>query len=278
VHKQVDRTIDDVGIIVPGVGEVYYYANPGYGLAEFTVGRELNGVQLPAQPPAKRDYDGVELNMKRRMTDGLQLNASYVWSRLYGNFSGLASSDENGRSSPNVNRFFDGIYMSFDQFGNPTYGRLGTDRPHQFKTQVIYQFPFGTAFGFNQYVASGTPISRQVSNKGLPFFYLGRGSEGRTPVYSQSDLYLQHELRFGGQRLQFSANVLNLFDQDTVTDIFNSELRQSISLEDDEFFAPGGFDTQAVIAAQSRLRDARFLMDNAFQGRRAIRLGVKFLF
>jgi hypothetical protein len=278
VHKQVDRTIDDVGIIVPGVGEVYYYANPGYGLAEFTVGRELNGVQLPAQPPAKRDYDGVELNMKRRMTDGLQLNASYVWSRLYGNFSGLASSDENGRSSPNVNRFFDGIYMSFDQFGNPTYGRLGTDRPHQFKTQVIYQFPFGTAFGFNQYVASGTPISRQVSNKGLPFFYLGRGSEGRTPVYSQSDLYLQHELRFGGQRLQFSANVLNLFDQDTVTDIFNSELRQSISLEDDEFFAPGGFDTQAVIAAQNRLRDARFLMDNAFQGRRAIRLGVKFLF
>ena len=29
VHKQIDYTIDDVGIIVPAVGEVYYYANPG---------------------------------------------------------------------------------------------------------------------------------------------------------------------------------------------------------------------------------------------------------
>jgi hypothetical protein len=273
VHKQVDYTIDDVGVLVPNVGEVYYYANPGYGLAEFTIGDEF-----PAQPKAKRDYDGVEIRAQRRMTDGLQVNASYLWSRLYGNFSGLASSDENGRSSPNVNRFFDGIYMSFDQFGNPTYGRLGTDRPHQFKTQLIYQFPFGTAFGFNQYVASGTPISRQVSNQGLPFFYLGRGSEGRTPVFSQSDLYLQHEIRFGGQRVQVSANILNLFDQDTVTDRFNSELRNNLNISDEVFFQPGGFDTQALIAAQNRTRDPRFLQDSGFQSRRAIRLGVKYMF
>ncbi len=275
VHKQIDRTIDDVGIIVPGVGEVYYYANPGYGLANHTIGD-----QYPAQPPATRDYDGVELRVQRRMTNGLHLSGSYVWSRLNGNFSGLASSDENGRSSPNVNRFFDGIYMSFDQFGNPTTGRLGTDRPHQGKAQVIYDFPFGTTIGFNQYVASGTPISRQVSNFGLPFFYLGRGSEGRTPTYSQSDLYLQHEIRFGGQRVQLSANIINLFDQDTVTDIFNSELRagQNLAIDDDVFFQPGGFDTQAFITSQNRLRDARFLMESAYQGRRAIRFGVKFTF
>jgi hypothetical protein len=273
VHKQIDYTIDDVGIIVPGVGEVYYYANPGYGLAEYTIGREY-----PAQPKAKRDYDGVEFRFQRRLTDGFLVNASYLYSRLYGNFSGLASSDENGRSSPNVNRFFDGIYMSYDQFGNPTYGRLGTDRPNQFKVQAVYDFKFGTTIGFNQYIASGTPISRQVSNFGLPFFYLGRGSEGRTPALWQSDLYLQHELRFGGQRLQVSANILNLFDSDIVTDIFNAELRQNVSIDDDVFFQPGGFDTQAIIAQQSRLRDDRFLKSSAFQGRRAIRLGVKFTF
>lgn len=274
VHKQVDKTIDDVGTLVPGVGEVYYYANPGFGLAEFTIGSEF-----PAQPKATRDYDGVELRVQRRMSDGLQLSGSYLWSRLYGNFSGLASSDENGRSSPNVNRFFDGIYMSFDQFGNPTNGRLGTDRPHQVKGQVVYRFPFGTTVGFNQYVASGTPISRQVSNQGLPFFYLGRGSEGRTPTLSQSDLYLQHELSVGGsRRLQFGVNVLNLFDQDTVTDIFNAELRQSVNIPDDVFFQPGGFDTQEIITAQNRIRDPRFLMANGFQGRRSIRIGAKFLF
>jgi hypothetical protein len=272
VHKQIDYTIDDVGIIVPGA-ELFLYANPGYGLAEHTI-----GTQYPAQPPAKRDYDGVEVRAQRRMTNGLLVNASYLYSRLYGNFSGLASSDENGRSSPNVNRFFDGIYMSFDQFGNPTYGRLGTDRPHQAKAQVVYDFPFGTTIGFNQYLANGTPISRQVSNFGLPFFYLGRGSEGRTPAYFQSDLYLQHVLRFGHQSVQVSANILNLFDQDIVTDIFNSELRQNVAISDDVFFQPGGFDTQAIIAQQNRLRDDRFLKNSAFQGRRAIRFGVKFVF
>jgi hypothetical protein len=273
VHKQIDRTIDDVGIIVPGVGEVFLYANPGFGIAEHTIGTEF-----PAQPPATRDYDGVEFRFQRRMTNGLHLSGSYLWSRLYGNFSGLASSDENGRSSPNVNRFFDGIYMSFDQFGNSTLGRLGTDRPHQGKLQAIYDFPFGTSFGLTQYVASGTPISRQVSNFNLPFFYLGRGSEGRTPTFSQTDLYLQHEVRLAGRAFQVSANILNLFDQDTVTDIFNTELRQSLSIPDPVFFQPGGFDTQAFIGSQNRLRDDRFLKNSAFQGRRAIRLGVKFTF
>lgn len=274
VHKQIDRTIDDVGVVVPGVGEVYFYANPGFGLAEFTIGPEF-----PAQPRAQRDYDGVEIRAQRRMTDGFQLSGSYLWSRLFGNFSGLASSDENGRSSPNVNRFFDGIYMSFDQSGNPTNGNLGTDRPHQAKAQAVYSFRFGTTIAANQYVASGTPISRQVSNFGLPFFYLGRGSEGRTPTFSQTDMYVQHEVNMGSnRRLQFGLNVLNLFDQDTVTDIFNAELRQSVSIPDPVFFQPGGFDTQAIITAQKRIRDARFLMDSRYQDRRTLRFGVKFLF
>ena len=32
---------------------------------------------------------------------------------------GLASSDENGRTSPNVDRYFDGLYMPFDSNGQP---------------------------------------------------------------------------------------------------------------------------------------------------------------
>lgn len=143
----------------------------------------------------------------------------------------------------------------------------------------MYSFRFGTTIAANQYVASGTPISRQVSNFGLPFFYRGRGSEGRTPTFSQTDMYVQHEVNVGGnRRLQFGLNVLNLFDQDTTTDVFNAELRQSVSIPDPVFFQPGGFDTQAIIASQNRIRDARFLMDSAFQGRRALRFGVKFMF
>ncbi len=32
---------------------------------------------------------------------------SYLYSRLDGNYSGLASADENGRVSPNVNCYYD---------------------------------------------------------------------------------------------------------------------------------------------------------------------------
>jgi hypothetical protein len=97
-------------------------------------------------------------------------------------------------------------------------------------------------------------------------------------VLSQSDLALTHEFRFGNQRLQLMANILNLFDQDQTTDIFNTELRQSLSIPNETFFRAGGFDTQALIAAQARLRDNRFLLDSGFQARRQIRLGVKFAF
>ncbi len=39
VHKELVRAIEDVGIIVPGEGEQYFIANPGYGVAEYTIGR-----------------------------------------------------------------------------------------------------------------------------------------------------------------------------------------------------------------------------------------------
>jgi hypothetical protein len=55
--------------------------------------------------------------MERRFSNNWGAFASYTLSRLDGNYSGLASSDENGRTSPNVNRFFDQITMSFDKNG-----------------------------------------------------------------------------------------------------------------------------------------------------------------
>ena len=36
--------------------------------------------------------------------------------------------------------------MMFQDGGEPALGPLATDRPHQFKTQFIYQFGFGTSW------------------------------------------------------------------------------------------------------------------------------------
>ncbi len=140
-HKWLNTTIEDVGLQVAGVGEVFKIANPGFGIAEYSLAATC--ATCPAQPKAKRDYDGVEFRLVKRLSSRWSLNTSYLWSRLYGNYGGLASSDENGRTSPNVERAFDGLYMSFDDSGSPVYGRLQTDRPHQFKALVSYQLPFG---------------------------------------------------------------------------------------------------------------------------------------
>jgi len=273
VHKQLDRTIEDVGIIVPGLGEVYFMANPGEGIARHIVGDEF-----PAVPKPVRDYDALELKFTKRYSDNWSLNSSLTFSRLYGNYSGLASSDENGRTSPNVNRFFDGIYMMFDQNAEPVYGRLATDRPVQFKANGYYTMPWGTNVGAAFYIAHGTPISRQVNMvSSLPVLYLGRGSEGRLPMFSQTDLSLQQSFNVGGsRRVEISLNVLNLLDQDTAVNRWAPETAQNIPITDADFF--DGFDVQQLIAARNIRRDPRFLSDSAFQAPRTIRLGAKFVF
>ena len=273
VHKQLDRTIEDVGVIVPGLGEVFFMANPGEGIARHIIGEEF-----PAVPKPVRDYDALELRFTKRHSNNWSLNSSLTFSRLYGNYSGLASSDENGRTSPNVNRFFDGINMMFDQNAEPVFGRLATDRPVQFKVNGYYTMPWGTNVGAVFYAASGTPISRQVNMvSSLPVLYLGRGSDGRLPMFNQTDLNLEHAFRIGGGRtLEVSVNVLNLFDQDIAVNRFAAETRQNIPISDEEFFA--GFDVQNLIETLHITRDPRFLKDSQFQAARAVRLGAKFTF
>jgi outer membrane receptor protein involved in Fe transport len=276
VHKQIDRAVEDTGFLTADGHEGYVIANPGEGLTQLA----WPGVALPK---AVRDYDSVEAMFEKRLAANWYLRSSYLWSRLYGNYSGLSQSDEAGRTSPNVGRAWDHPTMMFDQHGQPVLGSLNTDRPHQFKTQFIYQFPMGTSLGLNQYVASGVPITRDiaiVSGHNYPVQYLGRGSDGRTDVYSQTDLLVQHEFRMGGRRLQLSLNVLNLFDQQTVTSVHTAERRTgALNITEADFFA-GRLDFESLIRAQTTglTLDPRFLQPNSYQTPINARVGVKFLF
>ena len=275
-HKWLDRTIEDVGVQVAGIGEIFRIANPGFGLAEHT----LTAIcpTCPDQPPAKRTYDGLEFRLVKRYSNRWQMTASYLYSRLYGNYSGLASSDENGRTSPNVNRYFDGLYQSFDQRGQPVFGLLQTDRPHEVKITPSYDFKWGTQVGMFYLIEVGTPQQTQISEKSIPFYPLGRNNLGRTPMFSQTDLFLQHNFALpGSKRLNLGVNVTNLFDQDTVTRLFTTPYRDSLNISDAAFFA--GFDAVAVAKATTAIRpDPRFGLPDQWQNRRTARLQVKFVF
>jgi len=276
VHKWVSTAIEDIGTVDAQGNELYIIGNPGFGITSLAWSDPLTDL-----PKAKRDYDSIEFAFTKNFSNNWYLRGSYLWSRLYGNYSGLSQSDENGRTSPNVGRLYDYPIMMFDKTGKPAYGPLGTDRPNQFKAQFIYQFGFGTSVGLNEYVSSGIPRTREISvipPNLFPMQYESRGSDGRMPMYSQTDLSLQHAFKLGGSKsLQLELNVDNLFNQGTATNYFQtlSASGQGILFDETEFYS-GKVNFDPLVAAVAK--DPRFLMDSGFQAPISARFGVRFLF
>jgi hypothetical protein len=281
VHKQLDRAIEDVGVLDEQGNEVYTIANPGFGLRASFV--PDGGTTPITYPKAKRKYDSVEFALNKRMANRWSGRVSYLWSRLYGNYSGLSQSDENGRTSPNVGRAFDYPLMAFDEAGQPVYGLLGTDRTHQFKAIGTYDFKFGTTVSAFFQALSGIPRTREVAwnpSSGYPIQYLGRASDGRTPFLTQLDLYVQHEIKLGSKnRLILSANVINVLNQKTATNYFQTQNASGYVVDVPETtILYQGANFQQLIAQQGMLIDPRFLMDSGYQAPISARLGVRFSF
>ena len=290
VHKWLVRALDDTGSVDADQNEIYTIANPGEGLTSVAYCFSDGSGTVP-MPKPKREYDGVEFTLNKRLSNNWSGRVSYLWSRTYGNYSGLSQTDENGRQSPNVGRLYDYPVMEFGQDGQPVYGLLATDRPHQLKAQFLYDFSFGLSAGLNWYGASGLPKSREMGflpPNNFPINYLGRNSDGRTPFFSQADVYAQYRLKLGGHSaLTFSANVINLLDQDTAVNYFATENYGAGVNGNQDAFYRGQIDFQTAAQQQGVLTDARFLKEgrasatgngDGYQALRSIRLGVKFSF
>jgi hypothetical protein len=296
VHKWMFRTIEDTGIYVGGV-EDYLIANPGEGLA---VNMEPAFPAFPTPKP-KRNYDGLELRLNKRFSNHWSGQATYLYSRLYGNYSGLASADENGRTSPNVNRYYDNNVMSYGSDGKPVYGLLPTDRPHALKLSGAYDFKWGTTLGASWFAESGVPQTSVVRFAGYPVFAYGRGDLGRTPVLSQMDLNVMQELRLPGHtRIQVGANIDNVLDQDTWTAYYPGNsygptpyvsatgTYGNIALPfgtspPPVLYQQGGYDVKKIvadyIAGGAVLKDNPFYKTpQIFQDRRAIRVQARITF
>lgn len=178
--------------------------------------------------------------------------------------------------------------MLWDSHGNLNpEGRLATDRPHQFKLYGSYMAPFGTQIGWNFYAASGTPLTTYVLTlNSTEVFVNGRGDMGRTPVLSQTDLLLSHELRIPGtnnNRLRFELNVLNVFNQKTARHRFNylNRDRDSSSIDLSDTNLANGYDFEAMLRATPDGDDAfepRYGMDDLFNDGTSGHFLIKWLF
>ena len=225
-HKQIDRAIEDIGVFNAQGSEAYIIGNPGMGLACSV----SNSANLPCAK-AERKYDAVEIRVDKRAANYF-FNASYTFSRLFGNYSGLASTDEStatigtGRSSPNVNRFFDLPPLGFNANGDPDNGRLATDRPHVFKAFGGYNYNWDSA-GTNRTtvsafttIQSGTPLTTvyDLYQLGTTILF-GRGDLGRTEMFTESDLSVNHRYKFGRDNrftLEGFVDFRNVFNEKNV--------------------------------------------------------------
>ena len=285
VNKQLKNTIEDIGYLVflpDGSSEEHYITgNPGKGM----VAGDPAG-PIPPQAEAIRDYEAIELTYNRRFADNFSLRASYVYSKLSGNYSGLASSDEFGRTDPNVARYFDGLVYGYDSQGNLVDGVLNTDRPHAVEIQGLYQAPWGTNLGLNFSWTSGSPFSTGGYYNGVDYFPNGRNDMGRLSSLTNTDLLITHPFKIGDYQLEVSLNVLNLFDEDKATRVGNykyfedvCDVRADCDGTNEWYFSTlVPFDYDTVMQAGGATLDPSYKKAIAYQNPRTVRLGLKFVF
>ncbi|HZS05120.1 MAG TPA: carboxypeptidase regulatory-like domain-containing protein [Blastocatellia bacterium] len=300
-RKRLGYAIEDVGTLDASESEVYIISNPGYGIQNDKV-NTLNGNTINLKsgqslfPKAVRNYDGLEIRFDQRFSEGILRNltyqASYTYSRIWGNYAGLANSDEAGRSQPNVSRAFDQPYGNFDSKGNNVYGLLATDRPHIFKLFGNYDYKWKagtTSLSLSQLAYSGTPLTTEVVVF-VPVFINGRGDLGRTPTFTQTDLLLAHTFSLSERvKLKLDANITNLFNQGIVTgrtvrlnrngQITVGPPGSGAKVTDQQFFT--GFDALSFInpvTGASPAQNVIYNLPSAYQGIREIRVGMHLTF
>jgi hypothetical protein len=308
-HNSLRDTIEDIGTLQDG-SEVYIYANPGRGLAKMS---SPSGVVPSFEiPRPKRVYDAVELSLTRRFADRWFASGSYVISRLWGDYAGLQNSDEvlpggtglvftgtqqitgtTYRPGSSATRAYDLDYYMWDAKGNlDVTGRLASDRPHVVKLYGSYSLPSkvgSTELGGFFNISSGTPISTLVQDvQNIPIYVNGRGDLGRTPVLSQTDLLVAHEVSVAeGKRLRFEFNAQNLFNQKTsrlIYTYYNRYRTRSSGMTLFNVDYRKGYDYKALVAASPDAAkstgaiDPRFMKQDNFNTGFIGRFGVKFVF
>jgi hypothetical protein len=301
LYRNVDDAVEDAGFITPQGSEFYIIGNPGSGL-HLERARAL-GFERLATP--QRRYDAFVTEVDTRFIRNTNLNVNYTYSRLFGNYSGLASSDENGRTSPGVNRFFDLPFVGFTASGQPDNGRLATDRPHVFKASGTYSHAwFGktntTDLSFFTTAQSGTPQTTFVALfHGIPIPETRRGDLGRTEMFTQTDLNLTHRYRFGNDgrfTMAFDFNVLNVFNEANVLTLDTNRTQNGYYLLDESEVVPAGpnafvqatniltsrgviSELNASIAGDPGFNlNQSYRLPNGFQGPRSVRFGFRFQF
>jgi hypothetical protein len=228
-----------------------------------------------------RYYRGVELTVNHRFSNNFYMLASYIYSKLEGNYSGnFSQTREGGQTDPNINADFDYIDLTPNN-----YGKLRNDRTNQFKFTGTYAFNFGLVTSVNAAYQDGRPMSvRGYARPGYSqeHYYLARGSFDTLPSTYNVDLHVEWGFRLGAVTLT------------PLIDLFNVTNFQGVTSRDEVFCSSssstaGGAGCNAVLASTGQPRkngpytnanagNPNFNRDIAWAAPRVLRLGARVSF
>jgi hypothetical protein len=185
------------------------------GVANFFIGTLEGG---------ERNYQGVELTLRRRYRDNWQALASYTYN------------DAEGNTNSDSNADFQGDVLFLDPRAPNQYGPQPGSIKHIFKVAGSYQFDFGVQLGAFYRWYSGTLASRtfRASGRNLPievpateaFEFAGivdRWIAPNTvgaltnPSYGLLDLRIEYNRRFGAVAGELFVDIFNVFNNQDAT-------------------------------------------------------------
>ncbi|HSP15191.1 MAG TPA: TonB-dependent receptor [Thermoanaerobaculia bacterium] len=213
IYRNYGRVVEDFLCADDGT---YCIGNPGEGIMQriFT----LDYSQTFEAPKPKRTYKGIQIDATKRFSNNWQGMASYIWSKLDGNFDGEYAPFTNVGADPNISAAYD--YYDFFTNGKDltkitNTGPLSNDRRNQFKVSGVYQTPFKLAVGLSAYWRSGTPLTRYGYSDAYgryEFFLTKRGAEGRTPTNYDADVHFGYPIDAGMAKINLLLDVFNIIN------------------------------------------------------------------
>ncbi len=255
IYRSLRRAVED-SCVPSDTCDNYGFTNPGFS-QEVCLAGECQ--PAPQFPRARRDFKGLELTAQKRLSDHWMVYASYLYSKLQGNYDGAFRAIGGFfAKDPNITDDFD--YPEFEVNAN---GRLTLDRRHQAKVQAAYVFPFGVTLSAAAFYQSGTPLSRigwWNNYAGPELFITPRGTAGRTPNTYDVDAHLDYALLIQPVTIH------------VLVDVFNFVNRQR-ALTVDQVWALDQADNESPVPTNTHYGKA-----NTWQQPRTLRLGLRVSF
>ncbi|MDL2717870.1 MAG: TonB-dependent receptor [Acidobacteriota bacterium] len=316
IYKSLGRVVEDrcdlainpdiSQYFTPGSSATCALVNPGQGNSLGTIkdptdkscypngdadadGNLVAGLPCDSTQP-RRYFRGIEFTATHRFSDRFYVLASYLYSKLEGNYSGnLSQTRTNGQSDPNINADFDypGLVINAS-------GTLPNNRTHQVKLSGYYAFPFGLTAGMNAFYTSGRPYSIRgctpdqiacgggYSEEG---YLLPRGAAGTLPAVYEADLHLEYGIRVGQVSITPIVDIFNILNRQGVLtreELFNNDKSIAGNAPANQIGSVSNPNCTPAVAAQGYTNacatNPNFGKDIGWQTPRVFRVGARVSF